>query len=199
MSIQAKKIRKSIDYRKSREYVIAAQKIITDEFNHLKSDLIKAFDEHPVTREIEAGPGGSNISGTLGGRGNLFGFIGFDSGSRPTEVIRRILKDQTFINAVVVRRDGSINSVIQYPKAADIFSETPLPWAEGRSWAEGIERGLSGLGFYLKVQSDKSRSNAGIQSEHQLREAKFSNTQYISAIIKDFERKISFLNKRTIT
>ena len=39
--------------------------------------LMKEFEEHTVTKEIEEGAGASNISSTLGGYGNLFTYIGF--------------------------------------------------------------------------------------------------------------------------
>ena len=74
--------------------------------------------------------------------------------------------------------------------AREIFEITPLPWANGRSWAKGIESGLSGLGYYLKKESSKSRSGLGIQSSKKVRKGvKFKNTQYISALIKKYEIK----------
>lgn len=193
--LNPRKLEKLIDFRKSREYVVVAQKIITDKFNHIKREMIQEFNNHPITREIEAGPRASNISGTLQGQGNLFSFIGFDSGDKPTAAIRTMLEMKTFINSIVVQKNGSINNVVAYPSPIDIFAITPLPWAEGRSWAEGIEKGLSGLGFYLKVQSDKSRSGEAVQTEEKIRSAKFSNTQYITSIIRNFEKKILILNK----
>ena len=38
-----------------------------------QDDLIIEYENHPVTQEIDGGPSASNISGTLGGRGNLVG------------------------------------------------------------------------------------------------------------------------------
>ena len=43
--------------------------------------LIKQFESHPVTKEISGGSSSSNVSGTLGGYGNLFSFIGFHNNS----------------------------------------------------------------------------------------------------------------------
>ena len=45
--------------------------------------LLVAFDDHEITKEIEAGPGARNSSGTLGGYGNLYTFIGFSRGQDP--------------------------------------------------------------------------------------------------------------------
>ena len=58
-----------------------------------KIELQNDFDNHVVTREIEAGPQSSNSSGTLGGIGNLFSFIGFNNGSNPVQPVRELLKN----------------------------------------------------------------------------------------------------------
>lgn len=42
--------------------------------NEARRELINDFESHPVTREIEGGTESSNLSGTLGGYGNLFTF-----------------------------------------------------------------------------------------------------------------------------
>ena len=46
-------------------------------FNAAHKKLLNEFETHPVTREIEGGPDATNTSGTLGGSGNLFSFLGF--------------------------------------------------------------------------------------------------------------------------
>lgn len=187
-------ILKEIDYRKSREYVLAVRDIVTEQFSMFKNQLIDSFNQHKITREIEMGPKGQNISGTLGGRGNLFSFIGFESNAKPTEVIRSEFQ-KIFLGAVNVKKDGTSISFVQYPQPEDIFSITPLPWASGRSWAKGIESGLSGLGFYLNIQTQESRSGEGIQKSEKVRSAKYQNTPYISSLIREFEKNIISLNK----
>ena len=37
--------------------------------------LLEEFERHPVTVEISGGTSATNISGTLGGHGNLFSYI----------------------------------------------------------------------------------------------------------------------------
>ena len=66
--------------------------------------LLSSYEKHPVTREIKRGPQTSNISGTLGGYGNLFSFIGFDSSEDPTSVISEILNKEI---KVTVRKSGN--------------------------------------------------------------------------------------------
>ena len=59
---------------------------------------------HPVTQEIESGPNGYNQSGTLGGYGNLFSYIGFEEGMSPTEPLRRVLKKILKIHILAFHR-----------------------------------------------------------------------------------------------
>ena len=89
--INKKKISPLIDLRRSPEYIVGVKKIINMEFQMIKKELISDFNRHPVTVEIEAGPRASNTSGTLGGYGNLFSYIGFNESDRPTDAIRNQL------------------------------------------------------------------------------------------------------------
>lgn len=189
---------KDVDFRKSMEYLKAMKSLHLTKFNEMKRNLINSFENHLITKEIDGGVGASNISGTLGGKGNLFSFIGFKSNSNPTEPIRLALNaiSQT---AVITKRDGGTTSHILYPSPDDIFRITPLPWADGRSWVLGIERGISNFGQYLDLKAESSRSGRGIQSEHVDSGASFSTTPYLTELIKTFEKEVNKLNSLKIT
>jgi len=162
-------------------------------FESIKNRMVLDFLNHPITQEIKAGPNSSNISGTLGGgSGNLFSFIGFESNSDPTNEIEKLLLSTSF--RFLKLGNKSVDFTIYLPSAKEIFSVTPMPWASGRSWARGIETGISGLGYYLLKESDSSRSGLGIQSPRRVRKkSKFKNTQYISALIKKYEKEFKNL------
>ena len=49
------KIKGMIDFRKSFEYVRELKLVVNTEFIKAKEKLIQNFEQHPVTREIEAG------------------------------------------------------------------------------------------------------------------------------------------------
>ena len=168
------------------------KKEFKNNFDNVKKDMIKEFLTHPVTIEILAGPNSSNISGTLGGQSNLFGFIGFNSGEDPIKPILEILEQISF------RESGEANIGIVYtvdiPEPDDIFLVTPMPWATGRSWAKGIESGISGLGRLLNKSNASSRSGVAIQVKNKVRGGKFENTPYISALIKKYKKKFSKLS-----
>ena len=149
--------------------------------------MIEAFLSDPVTVEILTGASGSNISGTLNGNSNLFAFIGFNSGDDPIEPILTLLRNTTYKDSGESKK-GRKFSVIM-PTSDDIFSVTPMPWATGRSWAKGIETGISGLGFLLNKSSSSSRSGVAIQAGSKVRSGKFNNRPYISALLKKYKKK----------
>tara|TARA_E500000318_G_scaffold94029_1_gene93306 strand:+ start:4705 stop:5298 length:594 start_codon:yes stop_codon:yes gene_type:complete len=170
------------------------KKLYQRAFQKKKNEMITEFLNHPVTVEIKGGISANNISKTLGGgSGNLFSFIGFDSGYDPIEPITSLLERTTldYINA----SKRTINYRVTLPTAKEIFSVTPMPWASGRSWAKGIETGISGLGYYLRKSTDSSRSGLGVQSPRRVRRSgsRFKNVQYISALINKYEKEFKNL------
>lgn len=169
-------------------------KLIYKKFELEKKRMIQQFLMLPVTRELLAGPQARNISGTLGGYGNLFTFIGFESGSDPISPIVSLL-EKTQINFNSLNSRGVTKIRIEMPSAKDIFSVTPLPWANGISWAKSIEVGMSGLGQYMNKESIVSRSGAGIQSAKKIRAGKFSNVPYISKFVNSWQKQFTKLSK----
>lgn len=169
------------------------EKEINKKFKDLKNEMIKEFLTDPVTIELLEGAGASNISGTLGGISNLFAFIGFNSGEQPISPILKMLEGTQIIYKQEIRQRGiGVEFEVSLPTAEDIFMVTPLPWASGRSWAEGIERGLSGLGYLLR-KSD-GRSGAAIQSRvKKVRSGRFQNRPYISSLIKRYRKRFENL------
>lgn len=167
------------------------QKTFKERFDRIKKDMIKEFNSHPVTIEILSGPTGPNISGTLGGKANLFSFIGFDSSDNPIQPIIEILEKTSYSDAGVSRQGRKFN--ISLPTTEDIFIATPMPWAGGRSWAKGIESGISGLGYLLNKSTSSSRSGVAIQADKKVRTAKFKNVQYISALLNKYKKKFKEL------
>lgn len=164
--------------------------LVVKKIEKMKKEMIKEFLNLPITREILAGPSSSNISGTLGGYGNLFSFIGFSSGDNPIDPIIKLLNQSTYRFSNLSTR-GKMKLTITIPSAQDIFAATPLPWAPGISWANRIEAGLSGLGQYLNTYSDKSRSGAGVQTDNKIRGGRFKNSPYISSFINRWNKKFS--------
>ncbi len=161
-------------------------------FNQLREDMIDEFLTHPVTEEIALGPKLNWGSPLLGGYGDLFSFIGFDKGNDPIKPIVELFKGLRLFSVTSKGLEHKFE-VRFFPTMDDVKSVTPMPWAEGRSWADGIEHGISGLGRYLNIETEYSppdlRSTAGIQAKKTIRSGKFQNTPYISKILKKYRAK----------
>lgn len=176
-----------------RKSLFIGNQSIDQVFEKMKKEMIKDFLMHPVTREISAGPSSSNISGTLGGYGNLFSFIGFNKGDDPISPIISLLNQSHMIVSRFNTR-GFLRITIELPSTKEIFSATPMPWATGLSWAQRIEMGISGYSKYL-ARKDKGRSGGGIQAEETLFTGKFQNVKYISNFVNIWEKKFQKLFK----
>lgn len=177
--------------REIRKYVLPIMEEARD-------DLVKDFYNHPVTREIKAGPTASNSSGTLGGYGNLFSFIGFESGDDPIVAIGKILQRRLNVKVRSINNGRFRITMFNLPDTEEIFGASPIPWATSMSWADGIERGISNLGSFLyrekgirgSSKGSRSRSGTGIQVENTLRQNSFSTTPYVSKMINEFLKKV---------
>ena len=159
-----------------------------------KSRLLSEFDNHPVTRELQAGSGGSNLSDTLGGYGNLFSYIGFPSGMDPTVAVRNFL-----VSSISIRRGRlisrgnkiNVNYNISVPSLQD-FNFAAMPWESGKNWVQGVESGVSGFNYYLSKAAKASRSGEGIQIDGNLRSQTASaGIKYISKMVMDLKKRIN--------
>lgn len=179
----------------------AYESTLQSKFEKIKSQMISEFENHPVTIEIKQGPSAKNTSGTLNGYGNLFSYIGFEDGDDPISPVIELL-DKTTVQFSRLGNDGPIWNIFM-PAKQDVWDITPMPWAAGRSWAKGIESGISGLGYYLYTQRrnlENSRSGTAVQVDSNIRPGlRFSNVKYISELLKKYEKKFSELNDSTIS
>jgi hypothetical protein len=169
------------------------KRTLDKDFRRLKQKMISDFLNDPITMEIMAGPNSPNISGTLDGASSLFAFIGFDQGDDPISPILALLEETRldFTKFNTTGRRVGMDFRVTLPTSEQIFSVTPLPWATGRSWAQGIERGLSGLGYLLR--KNKGRSGAAIQSSVKVRGGRFKNRPYISAFLRKYKKRFEDL------
>jgi len=158
-------------------------------FNRAKKELLSEFESHPITKEIEGGAGGSNISGALGGVGNLFSFIGFQEGTNPIATLREMLNsfEMNVTNPIIIKRQTGVDFKFRVtgPTIEEIEAATYLAWM-GKSWVRGIEKGMSGLGNYLAVMGAiGSRSGGGLQAQR-IRGGAYRPTKYMSSLLRTF-------------
>lgn len=158
------------------------------------SDLLTEFDGDDISKEIKEGAAAKNISGTLGGYGNLFSFIGFHDGSNPIGLVISYLKQKIRITKNIkyqIVSDKSIKVSVnaEIPNKEELEGITQLPWETG-SWLFKISTGISGLGYYISRMLT-GRSLGGFQSHHKVRGAVFSKKSYFSAMYKRFVKRLS--------
>ena len=178
----------------------SVEKQIQMAFNKIKTAMIREFLNHPVTEEIKNGPDSPNLSGTLNGYGNLFSYIGFYEGDDPIKAVLEEFEKSTIVYSGLV--EGGASWKIYIPNKQDIWDASPMPWAQGRSWAKGIETGISGVGYYLYSQRrnmQNSRSGPAVQTENKITRPRFKNVKYISAILDKYEEKFSQLDEASIS
>lgn len=157
---------------------------VQEEILKNKELFIEEFNTHPVTQEIRNGPTAGNSSGTLGGYGNLFSFIGFTKGADPISPIINLINKIRATDISFSR--NMFNIKILVPSKSEFSSVSTMPWENGRSWLLDIEKGISGLGAYLYRKYTKSRSGYGLQSDINYRSTLFRPTQYFNFLYNKF-------------
>ena len=171
--------------------------LIEQKIQDEQRQLIKDFEDHPVTQEILAGNTAENSTGLLGGHGNLFSFIGFDEGSNPIDPLSSIFRRRISYSIKRTNDYGGFNVSINIPEKAELERVAKVDWLKGRSWIDGIERGLAGLNRYLYDEDygfDNSLSGTAVQTKHVLRMGvTYKKTSYVSKILSDFKNRLTRL------
>jgi hypothetical protein len=173
----------------NREVKKMVRDIVQKEVEKEKNLFRQDFESHPVTQELEGGEDASNLSGTLGGYGNLFSFLGFNKGANPTAPVKLLIKKVSLDRNVKTTSKG-FQIKINIPTKEEFAAISRLPWENGRSWLLDIERGISGLGAFLYGRFESSRSGGGIQSKYIYSNRVFRNVKYFSEIYTKFIKRI---------
>ena len=179
----------------------SADRVIKRRMAGLKGVAMQEFDRHPVTRELQQGPSSTNLSGTLGGKGNLFSFIGFYSSTDPIGPIREILKSNLNLVSRQKRIRGArgvqaFRYALSMPTLDSFDLVARMPWESGNSWVVGIERGISGFSNYMYFTKGevrfaaRSRSGRAVQSRKEINAGTFSPTKYITEILDNYRKRL---------
>ncbi len=176
---------------KSREAKNQVRVFVEKQFKIAHTSLMKKFDAHKVTKELESGPGAENISGSLR-EGNLFGFIGFSESESPIAEMRSALANANIlIHRQITKEPLSFIYRVNIPTIEELYKMTPMPWAKGSSWLRELEgRGIPNLGQYRFKDSKLSRSGAGVQVDVGEGGGRLK-LSYMSALMDEFEKELS--------
>ncbi len=163
--------------------------IVEKEVEKEKALFRADFESHPVTQELEGEENASNISGTLGGYGNLFSFLGFNKGANPTTPVKLLIQ-KIILDRNVKTTSNGFQIKVNIPSKEEFAAVSRLPWESGRSWLLDIERGISGLGSFLYGRFSASRSGGGIQSRYKYSNRTFRPVKYFSQMYNKFIRRL---------
>jgi hypothetical protein len=178
---------------------------VEDIINEARVDFLVELENHPVSKEISAGPKASNTTGSLG-YGNLYTFIGFKAGTRPIEYLKSFFLKKSGVTKVTLQSASRGRFIVDtnIPSKAEIYGdkETHLRWEPGRSWLDGIEKGISGLGQYILARGQADRvaslktggSGEAIQlkpaSEVKLRAGKYKPMAYFTELYNRYLKRL---------
>lgn len=163
--------------------------LVDEEVQKEKLLFKKDFELHPVTKELDMGESATNNSGTLGGYGNLFSFLGFSKGANPTLPVKLLIQNISLYKNIEVTKNG-LRFKINIPSKEEFATVTRLPWETGRSWLMDMERGISGLGAFLYGRFESSRSGRGIQSKYNYSNRTFRPVKYFSGMYAKFIKRL---------
>lgn len=174
----------------NKEYQAEVRAIVKEQFEDRKTQLIENFDSHPITQEI-SNPNSANISNTLGGYGNLYGFLGFEEDD-PTLPVKEILSEKTKVNAVSIRKE-EVTLKFTVPDLEDFDSVAALEW-DTKNWVKGMEKGISGFQNFMAKAA--GRSGKGIQIKGKVKPFtgganRFQNTKYMTDLINKFKSSLN--------
>ena len=172
-----------------KEAIVFAEEILKENLDQYMNQI----EDHPVSKELNDGPDGENVSSTLNGKENLFAFIGFDSEDKPIQDLTELIKQNTFLdkNSAFDKRNLQLKFNVFTPSLDEIKSATPLPFERGRSWVKGIEDGISGFGYYVYgILFPTSRSRRGIQSKNKVRTTAYKPVKYMTELYNNFIKNL---------
>jgi len=175
---------------KNKEYRAEAEDLVRKEFENQKDILIQNFENHPVTQEI-GNPDSENISKTLGGYGNLYGFLGLESDD-PISPVKEVLENKVELKTIKFKQNQIITTG-SVPDLNAFDSAAALEW-DTKNWVKGIERGISGFQFFMAKLA--GRSGRGIQTKTPAKPFaggmnRFKNTKYMSELLNQFKSSLS--------
>jgi hypothetical protein len=179
----------------SRKVMSALQAKAKGVFEKARARVLKEFLSDAVTQEIRRGARASNTSGTLGGYGNLFSYIGFYQDQDPIAPIEQYLKSFQFSARVAKRiTKGGISKVqfrVRWFSMSTIEALSPMPWEEANSWVRGIEKGISGFGHYMyNAMAGRGRSGTATQKKNAVNiVTAFATRRYLPSMLKDVTNK----------
>ena len=176
MGLNTRLFRQQVSQRLVKQGGSMVDDAIKKNFEEKKAEFLEAFDDHEVTKELQAASTNPMMGSSFIPKGNLFSLIGFDNGDKPTDGLRNYLNKSIKLNLkqkrlkiengkIVIETPVQIPTLDDLDKAREVVSATP-DWVSGRSWITLLQKGITGFGQFvatLLASPDPSRSGGGLQ------------------------------------
>lgn len=167
------------------------------DFETKKEQFLEAFDDHPVTKELEGGPTAmSSIPAIAEAEGNLFSFLGFYKGEKPAAELRAYLDKNIVLRRGRTEIKGNrvtYTANVAFPTVEEVDAamakKVPLDWVS-RAFTQLISKGIPGLPRFLFRENPRfpspepSRSSTAVQTKGKpLRGGSFGGVPYIGELL----------------
>ncbi len=182
---------------KKQQFVGLVRSAANTRFIFAKTDLLKDFDNHIVTKELLQNP--AEAGSALIDHGNLVSFLGLQDGKEEVGIIREALEfGITMDKTPKITSDKNkiyYSFKINLPTKAKLNELTPTPdnWSS-RSIIEIIEHGVGNAAYYVfrVLGLPNSRSGHGLQIETKRKSGgSFRPMKYISELFEKFRQKFN--------
>lgn len=194
-------IRKKTDevLKKSR-YQALAKNAANTKFIFAHQQMMEDFDEHPVTKEMMAGPEASESVGGILSYGNLPAFLGNEDSRGDVKKLREIFENINLSNSrpkiIQTSKEITYSFKISVPDVEDIYrkSEDSSYWSS-KSWVELVENGVSNLGAFIfsLLGYPSSVSGTGLQrGKARANQRRSPKVKYVTEILNKFKSKFNF-------
>lgn len=152
-----------------------------------KGRLKNLIEVHPVSRELRGGVSSPNISGTMGGYGNLYTFLGGFEGDVVERIINNIM-EKVVIGRVREVKNASASLLSFRAEVSVSVAEVDEPLSfENRGVIDAVENGIGNFSHFVYQKGrdlKNSRTGPAIQSSKQQRNQQFTPTEWISSLLK---------------
>ena len=206
MPVNERLLRLAVAKQSERVLVKEVRPFVKLDFETKKEMFLEAFDEHPVTQELNDGPNAFSRNSKLSSTGgNLFSLLGFDADQKPAVALRTYLDANVKLGRTgagqVVGKKIRFTTPVNFPTVEEVDaamsenSDSSLEWTS-RPFTNLLSRGISGLPRYLFDISrgwgnPPSRSGTAIQVKGKLQTGSLGPIKYVGEVLGVLKRLLS--------
>lgn len=174
---------------KDRSFRKLVNKVAEDTLKEKLGTLTQQIENHPVSKELRAGVTASNTSGTLGGYGNLYTFLGGFEGDVVSRIVSNILVKAQLGRERVYNNEARKEILFTKELNVPLESIDETLTFENRGVIDAVENGVGNFSHfvYSRKRLKESRTGHGLQSEKSVRTQQFVPTEWIGSLLRQLK------------